>query len=158
MLKTRQDWSLDARLSQAELKVKESPETILILSSNSNWENNSQRSSVGVIITVSICHSAAGLGVLVGLTGTLLYRVEVTVMGSDLWLACSSLALYTALCTLDRPHTGNKDRRWSTTGLLDWLSSRESYQNFLFSYFSTSIIMRMWYFYKYLATSRTISH
>ena len=54
MLKTRQDWSLDARLSQAELKVKESPETILILSSNSNWENNSQRSSVGVIITVSV--------------------------------------------------------------------------------------------------------
>ena len=63
--------------SQAELKVKESHSTILMLGSNSSWENNIQLSPLGVSATLQ----QAGLGVSVQ---PILYWVDVTQMGLDL--------------------------------------------------------------------------
>ena len=127
MLRTCQDWSLDARLltswTEGEGKPRNYSHTLLtltgkILVSAAQWEK---------------CLpflSWAGWLVWLGLD---IHWVDVTLMGPDLWLACSPLGLYSSpLYTGRTSHRKQHQEveRWRG-GALGSLSSPQSYQNFL---------------------------
>ena len=139
----------------AEVKVKESPATILMLSSNSDWENNSPPSPEGVML---LCQSPAGLSAvwlswLVSLSHCHT-RTGYCNIGLMMWLwggpTCdwpvAPCHCTPPLCTL----AGN-------TVLAVFSTILSEFPICYFSPYYYEIIRRMWEFYKYLAPSRTMS-
>ena len=112
----------------AEVKVKESPATILMLSSNSDWENNSPPSPEGVML---LCQSPAGLSAvwlswLVSLSHCHT-RTGYCNIGLMMWLWGGPTCDWpVAPCHCTPPSVHSQET-------LCWLSSLQSYQNFLFA-------------------------